>query len=89
MNQLNLIGHPMAGYARVLLGLRLERFRQARASGDAGASAIELAVITAVLVALAFGVVAVIQHIVHTKCQDIITKSGPDGSGTCPSPDAG
>lgn len=83
MNKLNLTSHPMAGYARALLGLRLEAFRQARASGDAGASAIELAVITAVLVMLAFGVVAVIQHIVHSKCTDIISQSHVSG-GNCP-----
>lgn len=82
---MNPIHLPMVGYARALLGQRLEAFREARSNGDVGASAIELAVITAVLVAVAFGVVMVIEHIVSSKCQDIINGSGVDGgtAGSC------
>lgn len=84
MNQLKLLRHPAVGYARALLGLRLAALGQARRRGDVGASAIELAVITAVLVLLAVGVVAVIHAIVTRQCHNIQTNAGGGGGGTCP-----
>jgi len=58
------IFHPLRGpagaYLRSFLGAHAGRMRRASADGDRGASAIELAIITGVLVLLAVGVLAVI-----------------------------
>lgn len=50
----------MITYLRAFLGAHAERLRQARTDGERGASAIELAIITGVLVLLAIGVLTVI-----------------------------
>jgi len=50
----------MINYLRAYLGAHAQRLRQAQADGERGASAIELAIITGVLVLLAIGVLTVI-----------------------------
>jgi Flp pilus assembly pilin Flp len=83
MHRLNPLSHPAVRYARALLALRLAALADTRRQRDLGASAIELAVITAILVLLAVGVVAVIHAIVTTQCNNIQTNAG-GGGGKCP-----
>jgi hypothetical protein len=58
------IFHPLRGpagvYLRSYVAAHADRMRRAWADGDRGASAIELAIITGVLVLLAVGVLAII-----------------------------
>jgi hypothetical protein len=84
MKSLNPLGHPAVRYARAVLALHLVMLGQARRRRDLGASAIELAVITAILVLLAVGVVAVIHAIVSNQCNKIIANSGGGAGGSCP-----
>ena len=84
MNQLNLFLNPVTGYVQALFGTRLAAFRDARSRGDAGASAIELAVITGILVMIALAVVGVVMHIVNTRCQDMINDSQTGAANNCP-----
>jgi Flp pilus assembly pilin Flp len=74
--------HPALAYARALLGRPMARFAAARRSGDVGASAIELAVITAVLIVLAVAIGVVISNVVSSKCSAIANSGGVGGS--CP-----
>lgn len=69
-------GQAALGCLRAFLGGRLSRLAEVRQAGDRGASAIELAIITAVLVGLAVLVVGIIASVVHTKAQQIQTNSG-------------
>lgn len=69
-------------YARALLGRHVARFATARQRGDVGASAIELAVITAVLIVLAVAIGVVISNVVKSKCSTIASQGGAGGS--CP-----
>lgn len=62
-------------YLRALLGTRLQRLAEARRSKDRGASAIELAIITAVLVLAAAGVLTIIFNVVKTKGSQIQSNS--------------
>lgn len=83
MNQITLLRRlPAVAYVEALLGVRMAALSDARRRGDAGASAIELAVITAVLVALAIGVTAVILKIVSHQC-DVLNKAGAGNGGKC------
>jgi Flp pilus assembly pilin Flp len=82
MNRLNPLGNPVFGYLRTVAGLHLARLAQARRQRDAGASAIELAIITAVLVILAVAIGIVISNVVKNKCTTIAAQGG--GSGSCP-----
>jgi Flp pilus assembly pilin Flp len=52
---------PSAAYFRAFLGIHIDKLRQARRDGERGASAIELAIITGVLVGLAIIVLLVIK----------------------------
>ncbi len=63
----------MITYMKAFLGAHIERFRQARADGERGASAIELAIITGVLVLLAVGVLALIETEVSNGSKSITT----------------
>lgn len=63
--------NPLAAYADALLGVRLARLRAAARNGEAGASAIELAIITAVLVGLAVVVLLVIKTVVGNRANEI------------------
>jgi hypothetical protein len=63
--------HLMLAYARAFLGIRLARLSDARKHRDLGASAIELAIITAILVGLAATVLIIIFHIVTSRANQI------------------
>jgi hypothetical protein len=69
-------GQMELDYARTLLGVRLAEFRAARQQRDRGASAIELAIITAIIVGLAAIVLIVITHIVQTRANQINQNNG-------------
>jgi Flp pilus assembly protein TadG len=82
MNGLTQLTSLAVHYVRTVVGARLTRFAEARQRGELGASAIELAIITAVLVALAVAIVAIISNVVQSKCQTIAGQGGVAGS--CP-----
>jgi hypothetical protein len=63
--------NPVAAYAAALLGTRVARLRAAAKERDAGASAIELAIITAVLVGLAVVVLLVVKNVVTNRSNEI------------------
>jgi hypothetical protein len=65
-----------AEFWRIMLGSRISRFQAARKGGDAGASAIELAIITAVIVGLAVLVLVVVTQVVTTRKNEINTNNG-------------
>jgi hypothetical protein len=67
--------NPLAVYVDALFGTRIARLRAAAKNGDAGASAIELAIITAILVLLAVGVLIVIQQVVLQRKNQITTNN--------------
>jgi Flp pilus assembly protein TadG len=58
-------------YFRAFLDMHVAKLRAARRAGDRGASAIELAIITAVLVVLAIVVLAVIDKFVRSNASSI------------------
>ncbi|MGH3158912.1 MAG: hypothetical protein ACRDNF_20390 [Streptosporangiaceae bacterium] len=55
------------GCMRTILGTRLSRLREAQATGDRGASAVELAIITAVILVIAGIILAAINTFVTTQ----------------------
>jgi hypothetical protein len=65
-----------AAYARAFLGDRISKFQAARQRQDAGASAIELAIITAILVGLAVGVLVIVTTVVTNRSTQITTNNG-------------
>jgi hypothetical protein len=69
-------GQAALGYLRSFLGTRMSRMAGARQNKDLGASAIELAIITAVLVGLAATVLIVIYNIVNTQTAKINSNNG-------------
>lgn len=62
-----LSSNPAGSYLRALVAARMMALRDARAQGDAGASAIELAIITALIAVAAALVATVIVAVVHKK----------------------
>jgi hypothetical protein len=76
MEHFNPLSIPIVGYVRAALSMRFVRLRAARGAGERGASAIELAIITAILVGLAVGVVFVISGIVTTRKAQITSNNG-------------
>ena len=62
-------------FVRTVIGARMARFREAHGRGDVGASAIELAIITAVVVGLAVLVLVVVQQIVQNRTTEIQQKN--------------
>lgn len=69
-------GYAGLGYARAFLGARIARFAAARRRRDRGASAIELAIITAILVGLAVAVLVIINTIVTNRANEINSNNG-------------
>jgi hypothetical protein len=69
-------GQMLVDYARALLGVRMAEFRAAREQQDRGASAIELAIITAIIVGLAAIVLIIITNIVKTRANQINQNNG-------------
>jgi hypothetical protein len=68
MNTLRgLMDGPLGDYARAVLAVRLGELRRKVSQRDAGASAIELAIITAIIGLVALGLAILIQHVVATK----------------------
>lgn len=67
MRKMNVLSNPAVSYLRALLAARMTALRAARAHGDAGASAIELAIITALIAVAAALVATVIVGVVHKK----------------------
>jgi ABC-type lipoprotein release transport system permease subunit len=72
----NLLHNPRAEYLRALMGIRITRFRQAQRQRDLGASAIELAIITAVVVGLAVAVLVIVTNVVNNRSTEINTNNG-------------
>jgi Flp pilus assembly pilin Flp len=62
---------PIAGYLRAFLGIHLVALRGAWRDKDRGASAVELAVITAMILAVAVILLAVITHFVKGAATQI------------------
>jgi hypothetical protein len=81
MNTLRLACTDGAGYVRAFLGSHAARLREALREKDRGASAIELAVITAVLVGLAVFVVTIIYNYTRTQANTIQGNQPPGGGG--------
>jgi Flp pilus assembly protein TadG len=79
MNGQNFLDRPELRFLRTLVGARSARLAAAWRRHDAGASAIELAIITAVLVVLAFAVLAVIKLVVDNNCNSIANAGGAGG----------
>ncbi len=65
-----------AEFMRAILGARISRLGDARRHGDRGASAIELAIITAILVGLAITVLIIVTQIVNNRTTEINQQNG-------------
>jgi Flp pilus assembly pilin Flp len=71
MTSLNPLAHPVVQHLLVLVGARLDRARQKDTS--LGASAIELAIITAVLAAIAITIGTIVFNKIRTSANNIHT----------------
>jgi len=69
-------GALQLAYFRAFFGERIARLSEARKRRDIGASAIELAIITAILVGLAATVLVIIYHIVTGRASQINSNNG-------------
>lgn len=67
--------NPAGAYVNAVLHLRTRRLRDAVDDRDVGASAIELAIITAVLVGLAVAVLFVVSQVVTTRKGQITSRN--------------
>jgi Flp pilus assembly pilin Flp len=67
---------PYANYARTLLAIRFSELRKKMDRGDVGASAIELAVITAIIAVVAMGIAILIKNVVNSKRGKISSVGG-------------
>jgi Flp pilus assembly pilin Flp len=74
-------GADLAGYLWAVLGAHSARLRAAVRQRDRGASAVELAIITAVLVAIAIALLAVIRTFVTNQSNQINTNTPAGGNG--------
>ncbi|NVI89430.1 Flp family type IVb pilin [Actinomadura sp. BRA 177] len=72
MNPLNPWNHPSVMYWRAVLGVRMARLRSEE-ERSRGASAIEWAIITAILALIAITIGAVIQKKIQDKANSINT----------------
>jgi hypothetical protein len=73
---INIPGHPEIIYLRAFAGTRIARLSDARKRQDVGASAIELAIITAILVGLAVTVLVIIDNVVTSRAGQINSNNG-------------
>jgi len=73
---INSPGYQEIAYARAFFGTRIARLSDARKRRDMGASAIELAIITAILVGLAATVLVIIYNIVTSRASQINSNNG-------------
>ena len=77
LNMINPLNDPAVVYLRVHLAARLHRLRsEAARGGSRGASAIEWAIITGILAAIAIAVGAVIKNKVSSAANSISTGDG-------------
>jgi len=67
MGSRNYLGNSVLEYLRALLGTHAAALRAACRERDRGASAVELAVITAIILAIAVALLAVIRIFVRTE----------------------
>ena len=74
--RINPPGYPEFVYMRAFVGTRIARLSDARKRRDFGASAIELAIITAILVGLAVAVLAIINAVVTSRANEIKSNNG-------------
>jgi len=86
MNTANLNTGPLpgteaAGYLRVFLQAHAARLRAALAAKDRGASAVELAVITAVLVGLAVAILVIVVNFANKQGTAITNTNVPNPAG--------
>lgn len=73
MNPLNPLNDPIVIYLRSMLGVRVHRLRSGE-ERSVGASAIEWAIITALLAAVAVGIGATIVNLIEKKAKSIKTE---------------
>jgi len=66
-----MVNPPFLSYARALLGVHLAALRTAWRAGDRGASAVELAIITAMILGIALALLLVIKKFVHKESTQI------------------
>jgi hypothetical protein len=78
MNMIKPPGTELARYVQALTGWHVARLRAAVASRDRGASAVELAVITAVLVGLAVAILIVIVKFADQQSTNITNTTVPN-----------
>ena len=71
-----LSGGAVLGYLRAALGMSAARLARARRDSELGASAIELAIITAILVGLAVTVLVIINTVVTSRANQISSNNG-------------
>ena len=69
-------GGAVLCYLRVILGVSAARLARARRDSELGASAIELAIITAILVGLAVTVLVIINAVVTSRASQISSNNG-------------
>jgi hypothetical protein len=69
-------GYPEFAYVRAFAVTRIARLSDARKCRDMGASAIELAIITAILVGLAATVLVIIYNVVNSRAGQINSNNG-------------
>jgi hypothetical protein len=69
-------GYSEFAYVRAFVGIRIARLSYASKRRDKGASAIELAIITAILVGLAATVLVIIYNIVNSRAGQINSNNG-------------
>ncbi len=62
-----LMDGPLGVYVRTILAVRLGELRRKASQRDLGASAIELAIITAIIGLVAVGLALLIQNVVNSK----------------------
>jgi hypothetical protein len=69
-------GYPEFAYVRAFICTRMARLGDAGKRRDVGASAIELAIITAILVGLAVTVLVIIENVVNNRAGQINSNNG-------------
>jgi hypothetical protein len=81
MNKFQPPGADAARFGNAFLTARAARLRAALAAGDRGASAVELAVITAVLVGLAVAILVIVVNFANTQGAAITNTNVPNPAG--------
>lgn len=79
--KINTPGAEAARYLSTFLGAHTDRLRAALADKDRGASAVELAVITAVLVGLAVAILVIVVNFANKQGTAITNTNVPNPAG--------